>query len=115
MAPTPSETWYPSWTRGPIAFYYNDDERAEATYEFIKYFISADVNAGWVEAVVALAPYSWTKETEQYKEFVEQETLALRSLKAVEANLDNAGSLPAVQGAADLRNNLRAAIEKAVV
>ena len=114
MAPTPSETWYPSWNRGPVAFYYNDDERAEATYEFIKYFISADVNAGWVEAVVALAPYSWTKETEQYKAFVAQDTLALRSLKAVEANLDNAGSLPAVQGAADLRNNLRAAIEKAV-
>jgi len=114
MAPTPSETWYPSWNRGPVAFYYNDDERAEATYEFIKYFISADVNAGWVEAVVALAPYSWTKETEQYKAFIAQDTLALNSLQAVAANLDNAGALPAVQGSSDLRTNLKAAIEKAV-
>ena len=113
MAPAPSQTWYPSWNRGPIVFYYNDDDRAEAAYEFVKYFISADVNSGWVEAVTALAPYSWTRETESYKAFVSQDSLAVRSLKAVDANLKNAGSLPAVQGAADIRNFLKAAVEKA--
>ncbi|MDO5022403.1 MAG: extracellular solute-binding protein [Eubacteriales bacterium] len=113
MAPLPSETWYPSWNRGPIVFYYNDDARAEAAYEFVKYFISADVNAGWVEAVTALAPYSWTKDTDAYKAFVAQDSLAVRSLNAVNVNLKNAGSLPAVQGAADIRNFLSAALEKA--
>ena len=113
MAPVPAKSWYPSWNRGPIVFYYKDDARAEAAYEFVKYFISADVNAGWVEAVTALAPYSWTKDTDAYKAFIAQDTLALQSLKAVEANLDVAGTLPAVPGSADVRNFLKAAIEKA--
>lgn len=113
MAPVPAKSWFPSWNRGPIVFYYKDDARAEAAYEFVKYFISADVNAGWVEAVTALAPYAWTKETEAYKAFIAQDTLALQSLKAVEANLGIAGTLPAVPGAADVRNFLKAAVEKA--
>ncbi len=113
MAAVPAETWYPSWNRGPIVFYYKDDARAEAAYEFVKYFISADVNAGWVEAVIALAPYTWTKDTEAYKAYVAQDSLAMQALKAVEANLDVAGSLPAVTGAADVRNFLKAAVDKA--
>lgn len=113
MAPIPAQKWFPSWNRGPIVFSYKDDARAEAAYEFVKYFISADVNAGWVEAVTALAPYSWTKDTDAYKAFVSQDTLAVQSLKAVEANLGVAGTLPAVPGAADVRNFLKAAIDKA--
>lgn len=111
MAPVPAKTWFPSWNRGPIVFYYKDDARAEGAYAFVKYFISAPVNAGWVEAVVALAPYSWTKETEAYKAYIAQDTLALKALKAVEANLGFAGSLPAVTGA----NIVRKAITDAVV
>ena len=115
MAPVPAATWYSSWNRGPIVFYYNDDARAQAAYEFVKYFISADVNAGWVEAVTALAPYSWTKETDAYKAYVAQDTLAAQALNAVAENLDVAGSLPAVEGANVVRNALKAAIEKAAL
>ena len=115
MAPVPAATWYPSWNRGPIVFYYKDDARAQAAYEFVKYFISADVNAGWVEAVTALAPYSWTKETDAYKAYVAQDTLAAQALNAVAENLDVAGSLPAVEGANVVRNALKAAIEKAAL
>jgi multiple sugar transport system substrate-binding protein len=115
MAPVPADTWYPSWNRGPIVFYYKDDARAQAAYEFVKYFISADVNAGWVEAVTALAPYSWTKDTEAYKAFIAQDTLAVQSLKAVEANLDVAGSLPAVNGANIVRTALQDAVKKAAL
>ena len=115
MAPVPAATWYPSWNRGPIVFYYKDDARAQAAYEFVKYFISADVNAGWVEAVTALAPYSWTKETHAYKAYVAQDTLAAQALNAVAENLDVAGSLPAVEGANVVRNALKAAIEKAAL
>lgn len=112
-APAPVSTWYPSWNRGPIAFYYQDDVRAEATYEFIKYFISPEVNAGWAKAVTALAPYSWAKEEKSYQEFLLEDNPSVRALKAVEAKLDVAGALPAVPGAADVRNNLQKAIEKA--
>lgn len=112
-APTPAEKWYPSWNRGLIGFYYKDDVRAEATYEFIKYFISADVNAGWVEACIGLAPYAWTKEAESYKAFITAENAATKSLKDVEANLRVVGPLPSVPGAADVRNCLKAALEKA--
>ena len=115
MAPVPAATWYPSWNRGPIVFYYKDDARAQAAYEFVKYFISADVNAGWVEAVTALAPYSWTKETDAYKAYVAQDTLAAQALNAVAENLDVAGSLPAIEGANVVRNALKAAIEKAAL
>ncbi len=115
MAPVPAAPWYPSWNRGPIVFYYKDDARAQAAYEFVKYFISADVNAGWVEAVTALAPYSWTKETDAYKAYVAQDTLAAQALNAVAENLDVAGSLPAVEGANVVRNALKAAIEKAAL
>ena len=115
MAPVPADTWYPSWNRGPIVFDYKDDARAQGAYEFVKYFISADVNAGWVEAVTALAPYSWTKDTEAYKAFIAQDTLAVQSLKAVEANLDIAGSLPAVDGANIVRTALQDAVKKAAL
>lgn len=115
MAPVPAQTWFPSWNRGPIVFYYKDDARAQAAYEFVKYFISPDVNAGWTEAVVALTPYSWTKDNEEYKAFINQDTLAAQALKAVEANLDIAGSLPAVDGANVVRDALKAAIEKAAL
>jgi len=115
MAPVPADTWYPSWNRGPIVFYYKDDARAQAAYEFVKYFISADVNAGWVQAVTALTPYSWTKDTDAYKAFIAQDTLAVQSLKAVEANLDVAGSLPAVDGANIVRTALQDAVKKAAL
>ena len=115
MAPVPADSWYPSWNRGPIVFSYKDDARTQAAYAFVKYFISADVNAGWVQAVTALAPYSWTKDTEAYKAFIAQDTLAVQSLKAVEANLDVAGTLPAVDGANIVRTALQDAVKKAAL
>ena len=65
--------------------------------------------------MTALAPYSWTKETDAYKAYVAQDTLAAQALNAVAENLDVAGSLPAVEGANVVRNALKAAIEKAAL
>jgi len=113
MAPAPATTWYPSWNRGPIVFYYNDDARAQGAYEFVKYFISADVNLGWVIAVNALSPYTWTQELEGYKAYVAEDSLAINALNAVGAHLDIAGSLPNVTGAATVRNVIVDAVEKA--
>lgn len=68
-----------------------------------------------MQAVTALAPYSWTKDTEAYKTFISQDTLAVQSLKAVEANLNVAGSLPAVDGANIVRTALQDAVKKAAL
>ncbi len=113
MAPMPAETWYPSWNRGPIVFYYKDDARAQAAYEFVKYFISPEVNAGWAQAVTALAPYAWTQDNEAYKAYTGADSLANQALAGVQAHLDKAGSLPAVTGANTVRNAIRDAIIKA--
>ncbi len=113
MAPMPATTWYPSWNRGPIVFYYKDDARAQAAYEFVKYFISPEVNAGWAKAVTALAPYAWTQELPAYQEYVNSDSLANQALNGVKANLEKAGSLPAVTGANVVRNAIRDAIIKA--
>ena len=111
MAAMPAATWYPSWNRGPIVFYYNDDARAEGAYEFVKYFISAEVNLGWVKAVNALAPYSWTKALPEYTEYVSEDSAAIAALNAVGAHLDIAGSLPAVTGASTVRNEIVNAVK----
>ncbi|HSK69644.1 MAG TPA: extracellular solute-binding protein [Candidatus Limnocylindria bacterium] len=113
MAPMPATTWYPSWNRGPIVFYYGDDARAEAAWEFVRYFISPEVNMGWVRSVTALAPYRWTQDLPEYQAYLGEDTLAAQALQAVQDNLDLAGSLPAVTGSATVRSALQNAIIKA--
>jgi len=113
MAAMPAETWYPSWNRGPIVFYYKDDARAEGAYEFVKYFISPEVNAGWAKAVIALAPYAWTRDSDAYKAYIAEDSLSNQALAGVQAHLDKAGSLPAVTGANVVRNAIRDAVIKA--
>ena len=106
MAAMPATTWYPSWQRGPIVFYYDDDARAEGAYEFIKYFISADMNLGWVKATNSLSPYTWTKELDGYTEYLAGDDAGIQALNAVSAHLDIAGTLPAVTGASTVRNEI---------
>ncbi len=113
VAPMPAQTWYPSWNRGPIVFYYGDDARASAAYMFVKEFVLPDLNIGWVRAVNALSPYKWTQELPEYQAYLAEDTLPAQALRAVEANLLLAGSLPAVTGSAQVRNALRDAIIKA--
>lgn len=114
MAPMPAQTWYPSWNRGPIVFYYDDDARAEGAYEFVKYFISPEVNLGWVKAVNALSPYSWTKALDGYVEFLSEDSLGSYALQAVDEHLDIIGTLPSVTGASTVRSAITDAVTKAV-
>ncbi|MBO2516211.1 MAG: hypothetical protein CW338_02900 [Clostridiales bacterium] len=114
MAAMPAQTWYPSWNRGPIVFYYGDDARAEGAYEFVKYFISAEVNLGWVVAVNALSPYAWTQALPEYQEYVSGDGAGIQALNAVGAHLDIAGSLPAVTGASTVRNEIVNALKNVV-
>jgi len=109
VAPMPREinnAWYPSWNRGPIVFN-KDEETNKGAYLFIKYFLSPDVNAGWVQAVNAISPYGTTQACEAYAPYVKE---LPASLAAVQANLDVAGALPSVTGATAVRNALQEAV-----
>ncbi|GHU67069.1 sugar ABC transporter substrate-binding protein [Clostridia bacterium] len=112
VAPLPqdgSQKWYPAWNRGFIIF--SADEAVEkASYEFAKFYASAENNAKWVEAMIALSPYSYTAETEAYKTFL----AANPALAAVQANLQYAGFLPSVTGSATVRTELDKAVKLAV-
>lgn len=112
-APMPAQTWYPSWNCGSIVFYYGDDARASAAYMFVKEFVLSELSMGLVRAVNALSPYKWTQDLPEYQAYLAEDTLAAQALRAVEANLPLAGSLPAVTGSAQVRNALRDAIIKA--
>ena len=109
VAPMPREinaAWYPSWNRGPIIF--NKDEAAnKGAYLFVKYFLSPEVNAGWVQAVTAISPYGTTQASEAYAPYINELPAALA---AVQANLDVAGALPSVTGATAVRNALQEAV-----
>lgn len=109
VAPMPREintAWYPSWNRGPIVFN-KDEETNKGAYLFLKYFLSPDVNAGWVQAVNAISPYGTTQACEAYAPYVKD---LPASLAAVQANLDVAGALPSVTGATAVRNALQEAV-----
>lgn len=99
--------WYPSWNRGPIIFDKGDDANL-ATYKFVKYFLSPEINAEWVKACNTLAPYGTTQESEYYADYAANLDA---SLTGVQANLDVAGGLPSVTGATAVRN----AIEDAAI
>ena len=114
IAPMPCDNWYPTWNRGPIVFDYDDSARVQGAYEFVKYFISPEVNFGWVQAVQGLSPYAGTRALPAYSTYLSGETIAAQSLRAVNANMDKAGALPNVKGAAAVRSNLSSFVKNVV-
>ncbi|MDR1263126.1 MAG: extracellular solute-binding protein [Oscillospiraceae bacterium] len=111
VAPLPQDgpvKWYPAWNRGFIIF--ADDETAEkASYEFAKFYASAENNVRWVKSMIALSPYDYTSETESYNAFLAENP----ALAAVQANLPYAGFLPSVTGSATVRTELEKAVKLA--
>lgn len=115
MAPLPNKidaAWYPSWNRGPIVF-----DKGEAVnkgaYLFVKYLLTPEVNTAWADAMTALSPYGTTQESEVYKAYIAGlEGLKADSLNAVSANLDVAGAMPNITGAAKVRDFLKEAMQK---
>jgi multiple sugar transport system substrate-binding protein len=108
VAPLPAEiteSWYPSWNRGPIVF--NKDEASNlGAYEFVKFFLQPDNNAAWTKAMVALSPYGTTQQGDAYQAFAAE---LPASLVAVQANLPVAGALPTISGSYAVRNALQEA------
>ena len=96
--------FYTAWNRGPI-FLAREKKVDRGAYEFVKFFLSPQMNAGWAVANSALSPYGTTQETAEYKEYVSNlpKTSALPS---VQANLYASGSFPNVHGGSQVRNIL---------
>lgn len=97
--------WFPSWNRGPIVFN-KDEDTNRGAYLFVKYFLSPEVNAEWVQAVNAISPYGTTQACEAYAPYMNE---LPASLVAVQDNLDVAGALPSVTGATAVRDALKEA------
>lgn len=96
--------FYTAWNRGPIFLTRNEDVDKGA-YEFVKFFLSPEMNAGWAIANSALTPYGTSEETEIYQNYINNlpESSALPS---VQANMKSSGSFPNVNGAAQIRKFL---------
>ena len=104
------EDFYTAWNRGPI-FLAQNERTDRGAYEFIKFFLSPEMNGGWAQVNSALSPYGTTAEDAAYQAYLAD---VPESLAAVEANLDKAGSFPNIHGCAQLRNLLTEYLEYAV-
>lgn len=108
MAPwistTNGNSFYTAWNRGPI-FLKRADNVDRGAYEFTKFFLSPEQNAGWAIANSALAPYGTTEKTTTYKNYINN-LPATSALPCVQANMAASGSFPNVKGSAQVRNIL---------
>lgn len=96
--------FYTAWNRGPIFLKRNDDADKGA-YEFIKFFLSPKMNAGWAKANSALSPYGTTQKEVDYQSYLEN-LPSTSALPCVQANMPVSGSFPNVSGGAQVRNIL---------
>ena len=106
MAPwiaSADEAFYTAWNRGPIFLKASDEAIDRGAYEFVKFFLSPEVNAGWAQVNSALSPYGTTEENVDYQAYLEN---VPESLQCVQANLDASGSFPNIPGASQLRDLL---------
>lgn len=97
-------SFYTGWNRGPI-FLARNENVDKGAYEFTKFFLTPEMNAGWAKANSALSPYGLTQKTAAYQEYVNN-IPATSALPHVQANLSVSGSFPNVPGAAQIRNLL---------
>lgn len=97
-------SFYTAWNRGPI-FLKRADDIDKGAYEFVKFFLSAEMNAGWAIANSALTPYQTTEKTDTYKNYINN-LPKTSALPCVQANMNASGSFPNVSGAAQIRNIL---------
>ncbi len=106
MAPwiaSAGEAFYTAWNRGPIFLKASDEAIDRGAYEFVKFFLSPEINAGWAQVNSALSPYGTTEANEDYQAYLEN---VPESLQCVQANLDASGSFPNIPGASQLRDLL---------
>lgn len=97
-------SFYTAWNRGPI-FLARSEKVDRGAYEFVKFFLAPQMNAGWVKANSALSPYRTTQGDENYMAYVSN-LPSTSALPSVQANLPASGSFPNVRGGSQVRNIL---------
>lgn len=97
-------SFYTAWNRGPI-FLARSEKVDRGAYEFVKFFLAPQVNAGWAKANSALSPYRTTQGDEDYMAYVSN-LPSTSALPSVQANLPASGSFPNVRGGSQVRNIL---------
>lgn len=97
-------SFYTAWNRGPI-FLARSEKVDRGAYEFVKFFLAPQMNAGWAKANSALSPYRTTQGDEDYMAYVSN-LPSTSALPSVQANLPASGSFPNVRGGSQVRNIL---------
>lgn len=105
VAPVPvveSSMWIPVWNRGAIVLS-SDKETEAAACEFVEYFTNAENNKRWCTSIGALSPYADTCELSEYKDYIANDKI----LNVSTDLMPYAGTLPAVNGAVAVRNEIK--------
>ena len=97
-------SFYTAWNRGPI-FLARSEKVDRGAYEFVKFFLAPQMNAGWAKANSALSPYRTTQGDDDYMAYVSN-LPSTSALPSVQANLPASGSFPNVRGGSQVRNIL---------
>lgn len=105
------QLWYPAWNRSAIAFKVNE-EADQATVKFIEYLTNPQNSAKFAIAVGAISPYADAVALPEYQAYINDGSLLVDALIAVEANLPHAGVLPIVNISATLRTELERAVTR---
>lgn len=112
MAPIPqgSTKWSPAWNRGAIVF--KSDEAGErASYLFLKYFVSEEVNKQWCMDFGALSPYTAVNANAEFQKFLAENP----ALQALYGGMDTVGYIPAFNGSSTVREEISKALQEVSV
>ena len=107
--PLEGNGWNTAWDRGLIAFDYGDEDRAIASYLFMKFFVEPENSKEWVMSYNALSPYYAVNEDADYQAYVDSNV----ALKALSEQIGTAGTLPNVTGSYNVRTELESAVRVA--
>lgn len=105
--PLEGNKWNPAWDRGLMVFNYEDENRAVASYLFIKHFIETENSLKWNMAMNSLSPFFAVQEQEVYKEYLASN----EALAALAQQMDTSGVLPTITGSATVRTELESAVK----
>ena len=109
-APIPqgSTKWAPAWNRGLIAFT-SDEATERASYLFMKYFVTPEVNKEWCEAFSAVSPYTAVASDADFQSYLSENP----ALLALNGELDAVGYIPAFDASSTVRDEISKALQEA--
>ena len=79
-----------------------DEAHARGAYLFMKHFSSEEVVVDWAIVFGAVPVFAEARENERFQEFVQTDA----AIKALTEEIDYAGMLPSIPGAADVRTEI---------